>query len=199
MADISKIKLPDNSVVNIKDARITGVDTTPTSGSTNVITSGGVYTALDRYVVGDGVISIVSLSRSAYEALATKDPTTVYIVSPDKQQFVLSGTGTQDDPIVGWYENVASVINPNGIANGDLSGSLPGVYNFFSNVLPDQYHQYHQIYFSYNGSTQVINYYEGRLYTSGSRCFNVFNTNSKQLGYVHIYEDDSIVFHLEED
>lgn len=196
MADVSKIKLPNNSVVNIKDARITGVDTTPTSGSMNVVTSGGVYTALDRYVVGDGVISIVSLSRSAYEALATKDPTTVYIVSPDKQQFVLSGTGTQDDPIVGWYENVASVINPNGIANGNLSGSLPGVYNFFSNVLPDQYFQ---IYFSYNGSTQVIKYSGGYLYTNGSRCFNVFNTDSKQLGNVRIYEDDSIVFHLEED
>lgn len=47
MADVSKIKLPDNSVVNIKDARITGVDTTPTSGSTNVVTSGGVYTAIE--------------------------------------------------------------------------------------------------------------------------------------------------------
>ena len=196
MADISKIKLPNNSVVNIKDARITGVDSTPTSGSTNVVTSGGISDAIENFIAGDGVISIVSLSRSAYEALATKDPTTIYVVSPDKQQFVLSGTGTQDDPIVGWYENVASVINPNGIANGDLSGSLPGVYNFFSNVLPDQYHQ---IYFSYNGSTQVISYYEGRLYTSGSRCFNVFNTNSKQLGDVKIYEDDSIVFHLEED
>lgn len=46
MADISKIKLPDNTVVNIKDYRIPGVDTTPTSGSSNVITSGGIYQAL---------------------------------------------------------------------------------------------------------------------------------------------------------
>lgn len=196
MADVKKIRLPNNEEVNIKDYRIPGVDTTPTSGSTNVVTSGGISDAIENLIAGDGVISIVSLSRSAYEALATKDPTTVYIVSPDKQQFVLSGTGTQDDPIVGWYENVASVINPNGIANGTLSGSLPGVYNFFSNVLQNEYRQ---IYFSYNGSTQVIKYYEGRLYTDGSRCFNVFNTDSKQLGDVRIYEDDSIVFHLEED
>ena len=55
MADISKIKLPDNSVVNIKDARITGVDTTPTSGSTNVITSGGVYDSIQS-AVGNGVV-----------------------------------------------------------------------------------------------------------------------------------------------
>lgn len=43
MADVSKIKLPDQSIVNIKDYRIPGVDITPTSGSSNLITSGGVY------------------------------------------------------------------------------------------------------------------------------------------------------------
>lgn len=46
MADIKKVKLPDNSEYNIKDYRIPGVDTEPTSGSDNVITSGGVYQAL---------------------------------------------------------------------------------------------------------------------------------------------------------
>lgn len=45
MADVKKIKLPDNSVYNIKDYRIPGVDTVPTSGSGNVITSGGIYAA----------------------------------------------------------------------------------------------------------------------------------------------------------
>ena len=43
MADVTKIKLPDNSTVNIKDYRIPGVETTPTSGSDNLVTSGGVY------------------------------------------------------------------------------------------------------------------------------------------------------------
>lgn len=46
MADVSKIQLPNNTTVNIKDSRIPGVDTTPTSGSGNVVTSGGLYTAL---------------------------------------------------------------------------------------------------------------------------------------------------------
>lgn len=45
MADVKKIKLPDNTIVNIKDYRIPGVDTVPTSGSGNVITSGGIYAA----------------------------------------------------------------------------------------------------------------------------------------------------------
>ena len=47
MADVTKIKLPDNSIVNIKDYRIPGVDSTPTSGSDNVVTSGGIYEALE--------------------------------------------------------------------------------------------------------------------------------------------------------
>ncbi len=46
MADVTKIKLPDNSVVNIKDNRIPGIDTTPTEDSNNIITSGGVYNTL---------------------------------------------------------------------------------------------------------------------------------------------------------
>lgn len=46
MADINKIKLPSGAEYNIKDYRIPGVDTTPTSGSDNVITSGGVYNAI---------------------------------------------------------------------------------------------------------------------------------------------------------
>lgn len=43
---INKIKLPDNTSQDIHDARIPGVDSTPTSGSSNVITSGGVYAAI---------------------------------------------------------------------------------------------------------------------------------------------------------
>lgn len=43
MADVTKIKLPDNSVVNIKDNRIPGIDEVPKENSSNIITSGGVY------------------------------------------------------------------------------------------------------------------------------------------------------------
>ena len=46
MADVSKIKLPNGTTLDIKDGRITGIDSTPTSSSGNVVTSGGVYTAL---------------------------------------------------------------------------------------------------------------------------------------------------------
>lgn len=46
MADVSKIKLPDNTEVNIKDSRISGIDSVPTSGSENLITSGGVFDSL---------------------------------------------------------------------------------------------------------------------------------------------------------
>lgn len=38
--------MPNNSVVDINDPRIPGVDSTPTSGSTNVVTSDGVFSSL---------------------------------------------------------------------------------------------------------------------------------------------------------
>ena len=47
MPNLNKIKLPDNTVLDINDARIPGVDSTPTQSSTNVVTSGGVYSAID--------------------------------------------------------------------------------------------------------------------------------------------------------
>ena len=46
MADISKVKLPNGTTYTIKDSRVKGIDSTPTTGSENLITSGGVKTAL---------------------------------------------------------------------------------------------------------------------------------------------------------
>lgn len=43
MSNVKKIKLPDNTVVDIHDVRITGIDTVPTDDSTNVVTSDGIY------------------------------------------------------------------------------------------------------------------------------------------------------------
>lgn len=47
---ISKIKLPDNSTQDIHDSRVLGVDSTPTADSGNLVTSGGVATALGDYL-----------------------------------------------------------------------------------------------------------------------------------------------------
>lgn len=46
MPDVSKIRLPDSTEVNIKDSRIAGVDTAPIKSSNNLVTSGGIYNAL---------------------------------------------------------------------------------------------------------------------------------------------------------
>ena len=48
---ISKVKLPDNTIEDIKDSRIPGVDSTPTANSQNVVTSGGVYSEIHPTVV----------------------------------------------------------------------------------------------------------------------------------------------------
>jgi hypothetical protein len=52
---ISKVKLPDNTTQDLHDSRIPGVDTTVTSGSSNVVTSGAVFTAIQNSGGGGGV------------------------------------------------------------------------------------------------------------------------------------------------
>ena len=66
MADINKIKLPSGSEYNLKDYRIPGVDTTPTSGSDNVITSGGVRSAIDTAI---GSVYRVKGTKATYAEL----------------------------------------------------------------------------------------------------------------------------------
>lgn len=56
---IKKIKIADTSY-DVQDSRITGIDSTPTSGSTNVVTSGGIKAALD------GKLPIVTKPETAY-------------------------------------------------------------------------------------------------------------------------------------
>lgn len=51
---IRKVQTPDGVIHPIHDERIPAVDTTPTSGSTNVVTSGGVYDSIQS-AVGNAV------------------------------------------------------------------------------------------------------------------------------------------------
>ena len=56
---IKKIKLPNNTTVDINDAR--------------------------DVVIGDGVENVVALTSAEYEALSTKDPNTAYIITDDTE------------------------------------------------------------------------------------------------------------------
>lgn len=51
---IDKVKFPNGETEDIRDSRVSGVDSTPTSGSANLVTSGGVKTALIQAVAGLG-------------------------------------------------------------------------------------------------------------------------------------------------
>ena len=78
---ISKVKLPDNTTQDIHDSRIPGVDTAVTSGSSNVVTSGGVYAAIPT-------VPDLSTNVSADKASNTKTstPKSVYdFVKPAMQ------------------------------------------------------------------------------------------------------------------
>lgn len=121
MADISKIKLPNNSVVNIKDARITGVDTTPTSGSTNVVTSGGVHASLpsaltaneiqdiwDAAFVGVTLISF-TINDVAYQAETGMTWKEWIDSTYNTDGFYYDGDGTQNNCYVRSRNNVQAV------------------------------------------------------------------------------------------
>lgn len=74
MAYLDKIKV-NNTNVDVHDSRVTSIDTTPTENSTNLITSGGVYSvlgdiqsALDA-ILGSGVTLITfTIAGDTYQA-----------------------------------------------------------------------------------------------------------------------------------
>lgn len=60
---IDKVKFPDNSVEEVRDSRIPGIDSAPTANSANLVTSGGVKSALDaKEDVSNKVTSLSSSS-----------------------------------------------------------------------------------------------------------------------------------------
>lgn len=64
---IKKVKLPNNTVVDINDARIPGIDSSPTANSTNLVTSGGVKAALTNgSVTKVGTATVGAANRPIY-------------------------------------------------------------------------------------------------------------------------------------
>ncbi len=72
---VKKLKLPDNSTQDIHDARVTGIDSTPTSLSTNLISSGGMYTTLSSYPK-----YVLCADEATYNAIQNKDSGTLYLI-----------------------------------------------------------------------------------------------------------------------
>jgi len=62
-----------NTYYIITDAVGMNVTSTVTSGSTDVVTSGGVYDQL-------GGLKLLQITQSAYDILTTKDPNTLYVI-----------------------------------------------------------------------------------------------------------------------
>lgn len=56
------------------------IDSTPTNGSNNLVTSDGVYDAVSTKVTGTGIKNIVKLTKTEYDALVVKDASTIYWV-----------------------------------------------------------------------------------------------------------------------
>lgn len=82
MANAKKIKLPNNTTVDLIDSRIPGVDTTPTANSTNVVTSGGVHSAISE--VFTELSSSIETPLSATIGGTNKTITTLYATTANR-------------------------------------------------------------------------------------------------------------------
>lgn len=91
---IDKVKLPDNSVEEVRDSRIPGIDSTPTSGSANLVTSGGVAGALNQAMAGLGSAIEDKVDKVTGKGLSTNDYTTA---EKDKLAGLPSGSELADD------------------------------------------------------------------------------------------------------
>ena len=78
---IDKVKFPNGNTENIQDSRIPGVDSTPTANSANLVTSGGVKSALSGYLPLSGGTLTGPLSFNGISALPQKS--LIYIVGID--------------------------------------------------------------------------------------------------------------------
>lgn len=86
---IKRIRLVGNQTEDIHDARIPGVDTTPTSGSSNIITSNAVYNVLSNTYTQSEVNQLIgAINQFKYEivtstsAVASPSGNVLYLVGP---------------------------------------------------------------------------------------------------------------------
>lgn len=76
MSSINKIKLPNNTVLDIHDNRISGIDSVPTSNSQNLITSDAVYKATSPIATANYKTSFLSSSTNGnHHMLMSVTPT----------------------------------------------------------------------------------------------------------------------------
>ena len=121
-----------NSRIEDKQDALT-FDSTPTSESTNAVTSGGVYTELNNKISSTRFDVVEGLTKSQYDALATKDDRTIYIVDDPNGEIsqpisIQSVTQTTESTVSGGT-NVITVTKTDGttstfnVRNGDAVGS----------------------------------------------------------------------------
>lgn len=105
VAAIRKIKF-GNETHDVYDSRIPDIDTTPTSGSENMVTSGGIYTALASKA---NASDVPSGALTTAEIQAIWDDVMSSLIS-----FTINGTAYQAEDGMTWHEWVSSAYNTGG-------------------------------------------------------------------------------------
>lgn len=110
MSSINKIKLPNGTTYDVNDVRIPGIDSTPTSGSSNVVTSGGIYTGLSGKADKSATVSTVTYDTTNKKITKTINGTTTDVVTAST--LVTDGGG---------IKNVKTVNNNSLVGTGNIS------------------------------------------------------------------------------
>ena len=64
MSVVRKIKLPNNTILDVNDARFSSIDSSPTQNSSNPVQSGGVLTALNNKENTSNKVTSISSSST---------------------------------------------------------------------------------------------------------------------------------------
>ena len=139
---VSKIKLPDNTTLDIHDSRVLGIDASPVVGSSNVVTSGGVASAIagapSKVYVGTCATAAATVAKvvtvETFPLDANNKPLvgTTIVVKFSKTNSgtapTLNVNGTGDASI--WYNNAAYAASSNiaGYANRYTTYVWDGTY-----------------------------------------------------------------------
>lgn len=151
----------------------------------------------ETYINGNPILPNVSLiGRNVIE------------YNPEPESSIITGSGTLDDPYVGWNENVAAIVNPNKLNYASiLTASVPGIYDealekfgtgspcYFEGGLVRRFGKIGSVICLYNPGQNVdeANYFLNSNFSPSDY------TSYDDHTLIYIYSNDTVEFQMSED
>ena len=178
---IDKVKFPNGNTENIQDSRIPGVDSTPTANSANLVTSGGVKSALSGYL---------PLTGGTLNSGSSSPTLTLNTSAADSAIKILQGGS--DSAWIG-YSASAGVYLYNCARSRYLSYKNDGSLLFENNKV---WHEGNDGAGSGLDADLLDGHHNGDLYANGLRDFNNGNNPARRTAGNIEYMDGGLHYHL---